>query len=88
MEYIKAFKEKYGLNYVITLLNDKEMPEKIKNKVLSLEMHWSNIQLTGAKEDYLRQKKTVELLVEELFKIYENLVKNERIRYKNLKFTG
>lgn len=74
---IKPFKEVYGINMILTLLNEKEKPETIKTESLKNEMKWDNIPLQGAKPEYLQQKSTVEIISEKLFQVYCDLNDNQ-----------
>jgi protein-tyrosine phosphatase len=67
---IKLMKNTYGVNCVLTLQSEREKFGEIKKSCEDNEIKWLHIELAGANVNYMKEKKTFELLVKSLTNLY------------------
>lgn len=74
---ISFMKLTYGVNYILTLLHDKEKPQDIGDLCGKNEMQWQLITLQGANVAYFKNSNTQKAIIEGLMKIYDILLNEE-----------
>jgi protein-tyrosine phosphatase len=73
---IKLMKNTYKVNCVLTLQSEREKFGEIKKSCEDNEIKWLHIELAGANVNYMKEKKTFELLVKSLTNLYFILKSN------------
>jgi protein tyrosine/serine phosphatase len=71
---IPVFKEVYGINSILSCIIKKEKPELIENKAKESGIKFFNIPFRKAKKHFLEKDSTIKMLIEEIKKMYENLM--------------
>jgi len=71
---IPVLKEVYGLNSILSCIIKKEKPEMIESKAKESNIKFFNIPFRKAKKNFLEKDSTIKMLVEEIRKMYENLI--------------
>jgi protein tyrosine/serine phosphatase len=71
---IPKFKEVYGLNSILSCIIKKEKPELIENKAIESGIKFFNIPFRKAKKNFLEKDATMKMLIEEIRRMYENLI--------------
>jgi protein tyrosine/serine phosphatase len=74
LKSIPVLKEVYGLNAILSCITKKEKPESIENVTKEIGISFFNIPFKKAKPHSLQKSETIKMLVEEINKIYENLM--------------
>jgi protein-tyrosine phosphatase len=75
---ITIFKEKYGVNYIISLLNQNEKPEEIEKMCLDNQISWELIEVNGA--NYIKKSENKKI-ISKLLNLYEKLLSEEIILF-------
>jgi protein-tyrosine phosphatase len=73
---IKLMKNTYGVNCVLTLQGEREKYGDIKKSCEENDIKWFHIELAGANVNYMKEKKTFDLLVKSLTNLYFVLKSN------------
>lgn len=71
---ILAFKEVYGLNAILSCITAREKPQLIENKTKECGVKFYNIPFKKAKPNSLQKEETIQMLVEEIKKMYNVLM--------------
>lgn len=67
---ITSFKEKYGVNYILSLLNENEKPKEIEKICLDNSISWEWIEVNGA--NYIKKAENKKIL-SKLLNLYAKL---------------
>ena len=77
---IEFLKQKFGLNYVLTLLHDKEEPQQIEEFCKKVgDIEWHNLKLTGANMALFMKKDIQEMIVDYIYSLFQELKDNNKV---------
>lgn len=80
---IQTLKEKFGVNFILTIQHEKEQPQVIKQYIdeVAPDIMWKNLPLTGANMALFMKPQTQKMVISCLLELLEEMKKKELILF-------